>query len=63
MVQWPQEVSDMEENRQETEYGEPLPAERYTPRPAWQVWAARIGLVIMILAVAIYYLQIAGGGR
>lgn len=53
----------MEENRQKTESGESLSAERYTPRPAWQVWAARIGLVVMILAVAIYYLQIAGGGR
>ena len=34
----------------------------YTPRPAWQVWAARIGLVIMIISVALYYWHIASGG-
>ena len=43
-----------------------IPAEEekpvYTPRPVWQVWAARIGLVIMILAVLLYYWHIASGG-
>ena len=34
----------------------------YTPRPAWQVWAARIGLVVVIIAVILYYLHIATGG-
>lgn len=34
----------------------------YVPRPAWQVWAARIGLVIVIIAVILYYLHIATGG-
>lgn len=34
----------------------------YTPRPAWQVWAARIGVVIMIISVALYYWHIASGG-
>ena len=34
----------------------------YTPRPALQVWAARIGLVIVIVAVILYYLHIATGG-
>ena len=38
------------------------PEEVYTPRPAWQVWAARIGLVIMIICVALYYWHIASGG-
>ena len=37
--------------------------EVYTPRPAWQVWSARIGVVIMIVAVILYYLHIAGGGQ
>ena len=41
----------------------PAPEEGgYTPRPAWQVWAARIGLVIMIIAIALYYYNIATGG-
>ncbi len=35
----------------------------YTPRPAWQVWAARVGLVIMIISVILYYIHIATGGR
>lgn len=35
--------------------------ERYTPRPVWQVWAARIGLVIFIGIVIAQILQIAGG--
>ena len=36
--------------------------EGYTPRPAWQVWAARVGVVVMIIAVALYYWHIASGG-
>ena len=35
---------------------------KYTPRPVWQVWAARIGLVIMIVSVILYYIHIATGG-
>lgn len=34
----------------------------YTPRPAWQVWGARIGVVIMIVAFLLYCYQIATGG-
>lgn len=34
----------------------------YVPRPAWQVWAARVGLVIVIISVILYYLHIANGG-
>ncbi|MBQ7345938.1 MAG: hypothetical protein IJW45_07755 [Oscillospiraceae bacterium] len=37
--------------------------EEYTPRPAWQVWLARIGLVIMIICVLLYYWHIAAGGE
>ena len=36
--------------------------ERYHPRPAYQVWAARLGLVIVIIAVILYYYYIARGG-
>lgn len=44
---------------------ENIPAEQegYVPRPAWQVWAARIGLVIFIGIVIAQILQIAGAGR
>ena len=37
--------------------------EGYVERPAWQVWAARIGLVIFIGIVIAQILQIAGAGR
>ena len=31
----------------------------YVPRPAWQVWAARVGLVIMIIGIALWLYNIA----
>ena len=34
--------------------------EGYTPRPKWQVWAARVGLVIFILGLIMYYCNIYG---
>lgn len=60
----------MEEERTEDleeECTEPIeeaqPQECYKPRPAYQIWAARIGLVIVIIAVILYYYYIATGGR
>ena len=55
----------MEENRenQELEQVTETPQEGYVPRPAWQVWAARIGVVIVIVAFLLYCYQIAMGGR
>ena len=35
--------------------------EGYTPRPAWQVWAARIGLVLFIGLVILSYILLANG--
>ena len=34
----------------------------YQPRPAWQVWVARIALVLFILVIAMYYINILRGG-
>lgn len=34
----------------------------YEPRPKWQVWTARIALVLFILLVLAYYINIARGG-
>ncbi len=34
----------------------------YVPRPKWQVWAARVGLVLFILFVIYQYLAISRGG-
>lgn len=35
------------------------PQEEYTPRPAWQVWGARILLVLLIIGILGYYYWIA----
>ena len=32
-----------------------LQKEKYIPRPRWQVWGARVALVFVIIAVALYY--------
>jgi len=40
----------------------PISEEQYHSRPAWQVWAARIGLVLFLLIVLIQILNIARGG-
>ncbi len=55
----------MEEYResQDLEQAAPQPNEGYVPRPAWQVWAARIGLVLFIGFVIYQFVSIAGGGR
>ena len=37
---------------------EELEREEYTPRPRWQVWGARIALVFVLGAVALYYWSI-----
>ena len=43
------------ENEKEQQQG-------YEPRPTWQVWAARGGLVLFILFVIYQYLCILRGG-
>lgn len=58
----------MEQNPEKQEDISPVeatPAEetpRYVPRPMWQVWAARIGLVLFILLLIAYYLTMFRGG-
>lgn len=36
--------------------------EGYVPRPAWQVWAARVGLVLFLLFVVYQLLILFRGG-
>ena len=36
-----------------------MPKEQYIPRPKWQIWLARTGVVIMIIGYILYCLQIA----
>lgn len=47
----------MEEKEQERN-----PEEHYVPRPAWQVWGARVGLVLFIALVAMGYIIMFRGG-
>ena len=55
----------MEEERIDNFEGqeEPEVQEVYTERPRWQVWLARIGLVIFILFVLYQIFTIATGGQ
>ena len=48
---------DEQKNQQE------LQEEIYTPRPMWQVWVARVALVIFILGLIMYYCNIFGAIR
>ena len=49
------------ENTHEHNPLEETPDEGYTPRPTWQVWAARIGLVLFIGLVILSYILLANG--
>ena len=48
------------EEKHESNIPESRP-EGYTPRPAWQVWAARVGLVLFIGLVILSYILLANG--
>ena len=50
----------MDEQRKENQ--QQKAPEGYTPRPAWQVWAARIGLAVFIAFLVMYYLNVFRGG-
>ena len=54
----------MENERElEQEQQPPIHAEPgYVERPRWQVWAARLGLVVLAVFLILYYLTIARGG-
>ena len=49
------------ENTHENEQPE-QEQEGYVPRPVWQVWGARIGLILFLLIVIYQLISIAGGG-
>ena len=46
----------------EEEHIESTQPEETVPRPAWQVWGARVALVLFILFVIYQILSIATGG-
>ncbi len=53
----------MEENMEKSEQFPEEVRDVYVPRPAWQVWAARIGVVLCVLFLIYQFLVLAGGGR
>ena len=63
MCYYNKEVTIMDHNEQQ-EFQEDLQQEqpRYVPRPRWQVWLARIGLVLFILMIILYYIHMMRGG-
>lgn len=52
----------MENTPEKEEVTAPEQQEGYVPRPAWQVWGARVGLVLFILFVIWQIMSIAKGG-
>ena len=58
------EVKFMEENKENLPWNEVAAEETtgYVPRPAWQVWLARIALVLFIIIVFGQIYRIARGG-
>lgn len=56
-----QEVSTMENEHLDQREDVPQEETGYRPRPAWQVWIARIGLVLFILTVVLYYIHLFRG--
>ena len=40
-----------------------IQSEPYVPRPKWQVWAARIALVVFLIGLVLYYCNIYGVAR
>lgn len=53
----------MDETKETPEETPEEPREEYVPRPAWQVWGARLGAALMILFVIYQILTIAKGGQ
>ena len=48
-------MEDKKENQKEEQQG-------YVPRPMWQVWAARVALVLFILIVIYQFMAMVTGG-
>ena len=52
----------MEDKQMNQEQEQAPEQERYVERPMWQVWGARVGLVVFLLFVVFQIISIAGGG-
>ena len=57
-----QELPEQELPEQDPQTPEEQEQPVYKPRPGWQVWAARIGVGILLIGFILYCLHIAGIG-
>ena len=57
-----QDKDILQEQEEELEQQLQQETPKYIPRPAWQVWGARIALVLFIALILMYMLNIARGG-
>ena len=55
------EQTEQQETPEEETPRQEQPKEAYVPRPAWQVWGARVALVVFILFLIMYYVNIMRG--
>ena len=51
------EVKNMDQEKETLEV-----QEEYKPRPKWQVWLARVGLVVFLITVIVFYIHLFRGG-
>ncbi len=49
----------MENEQLDSELQEQPP---YTPRPRWQVWTARVAVLVFIILLILYYVNLFRGG-
>ena len=63
-TQQPQPSGESSARQEPSQEEEPQPTgeKGYVPRPAWQVWMARIGLALFILVILLYYLKMMRSG-
>jgi hypothetical protein len=50
------EVKNMDQEKETLEV-----QEEYKPRPKWQVWLARVGLVVFLITVIVFYIHLFRG--
>ncbi|MBR3972741.1 MAG: hypothetical protein IKJ99_02170 [Oscillospiraceae bacterium] len=56
-----QDKDILQEQEEELEQQLQQETPKYIPRPAWQVWGARIALVLFIALILMYMINIARG--
>ena len=68
MCYYSREVSKMEQDKEKVQPAQeeildaPEGETAYEPRPWWQVWGARVAVVIFIIILLLSYINIARGG-